>query len=121
MLPAMIRSLSEDDVRRLTFPDVIKAIDAAFRDRYPHCVIPARVHIPTVDGVFLMMSCYDPAQNTLGMKLVTVRKNPQCPKDPVKQPTCCWIPSQPGLEQRFKPDILRICAHQLRLLSPPTI
>jgi ornithine cyclodeaminase/alanine dehydrogenase-like protein (mu-crystallin family) len=84
MLPAMIRSLSEDDVRRLTFPDVIKAIDAAFRHRYPHCVIPARVHIPTVDGVFLMMSCYDPAQNTLGMKLVTVRDNPQCPEDRVE-------------------------------------
>lgn len=92
MLPAMIRSLTEEDVRRLSFPAVIEAIENAFRERYPHCIIPPRTHIPTVDGLFLTMSCYDRTQNVLGMKLVSVQEHPLRPEERIRAQYILWDP-----------------------------
>jgi ornithine cyclodeaminase/alanine dehydrogenase-like protein (mu-crystallin family) len=75
----MPRTLTEDDVRRLDPARVIAAIEAAFRDRYPTTIIPARTHIPTADGVALIMPCYDGVTGALGMKLVTVLNHPPEP------------------------------------------
>jgi ornithine cyclodeaminase/alanine dehydrogenase-like protein (mu-crystallin family) len=71
-------------IRRLNPLDVISAIEAAFRDRYPTVVIPLRTQIATNDGVVLIMPCYDPTRNTLGMKLVTVLNHPARPEDRVQ-------------------------------------
>ncbi len=66
-----VRNLAENDVQRLLDPGrLIDAIEAAFRDRYPRVTIPARTHFNLADGLFLAMPCYDPANNSLGMKLV---------------------------------------------------
>ena len=66
--------LTEADVRRLLDPSqLIAAIESAFRDRYPSISLPQRTHAELAHGIFLAMSCYDGAANTLGMKLVLVR------------------------------------------------
>ena len=70
--------LTEDDVRLVLDPRrLIAAIEAAFRDRFPFVTIPERTVIQLGHGIFLSMSCYDPATNTLGMKVVTVRDRDQ--------------------------------------------
>ncbi|HVO80659.1 MAG TPA: ornithine cyclodeaminase family protein [Terriglobales bacterium] len=77
--------LSEDDVRRRLDPRrVIAAIEAGFRDRYPHVVVPVRTQVNTAEGVFLIMPCYDRTERTLGMKLVVVQNNPARPEDRVQ-------------------------------------
>ena len=69
--------MTEQDVRRLLDPaQLIAAIETAFRDRYPSITISPRPLVPLTNGVFFAMSCYDPTGPALGMKLVTVRKNP---------------------------------------------
>jgi ornithine cyclodeaminase/alanine dehydrogenase-like protein (mu-crystallin family) len=66
--------LTEADVRRLLDPvQLVAAIEAAFRERYPSLSLPPRTHVELAHGIFLAMSCYDGAVNTLGMKLVLVR------------------------------------------------
>ena len=66
--------LSEADVRRQLDPaQLIAAIESAFRDRYPSVSLPPRTHAELAHGIFLAMSCYDGAADTLGMKLVLVR------------------------------------------------
>jgi ornithine cyclodeaminase/alanine dehydrogenase-like protein (mu-crystallin family) len=80
-----VRLLTEDDVRNRLEPQrVIAAIEAAFRDRYPTTVIPARSHLKLAAGVFLIMPCYDRARRGLGMKLVVVEDKPQRPDDRVQ-------------------------------------
>jgi ornithine cyclodeaminase len=70
--------LTEADVRRLLNPGrLITVIEAAFRDRYLSVTIPERTAIQLAHGIFLSMSCYDPASNALGMKVVTVRDRDQ--------------------------------------------
>jgi ornithine cyclodeaminase len=75
--------LTESDVRRLLNPvDLCAALESAFRDRYPSLSLPPRTHAELAHGIFLAMSCYDGATNTLGMKLVLVRdQNVQNIKD----------------------------------------
>ena len=66
--------LAEADVRRLLDPvKLVAAIESAFRERYPSISLPPRTHAELAHGIFLAMSCYDGAANTLGMKLVLVR------------------------------------------------
>ena len=66
--------LTEADVRRLLDPvELCLALESAFRDRYPSISLPPRTHAELKHGIFLAMSCYDSATNTLGMKLVLVR------------------------------------------------
>ena len=74
----------ESAIRCLNPLDVIAAIEAAFRDRYPAAVIPLRTQIATNDGVVLLMPCYDPTRNALGMKLVTVLDHPSRPEDRIQ-------------------------------------
>ncbi len=70
--------LTEADVRRLLDPvQLVAAIEAAFRERYPSISLPPRTHVELAHGIFLAMSCYDGAANTLGMKLVLVRDRAQ--------------------------------------------
>jgi ornithine cyclodeaminase/alanine dehydrogenase-like protein (mu-crystallin family) len=79
-----VQLLTEDDVRKRLAPErVIAAIEAAFRDRYPTTVIPARSHLKLAEGIFLIMACYDRAGHALGMKLVAVEDKPQRPDDRV--------------------------------------
>ena len=87
-------------IRRLNPLHVISAIEAAFRDRYPTVVIPLRTQIATNDGVVLIMPCYDPTRNTLGMKLVTVLNHPARPEDRVQATYLLLDPAsgQPRLE-----------------------
>ena len=78
-------TLTEADVRRLLdSARVIAAIESAFRDRYSTVVIPNRLHINLVDGVFLVMPCYDRMGHALGMKLVTVQNHPGRPEDRIQ-------------------------------------
>jgi len=80
-----VRELSESDVReRLDPARLISAIELAFRERYPTVSIPARLHMEVTDGVLLIMPCYDRRGNALGMKLVTVRRNPAHSEDRVQ-------------------------------------
>jgi ornithine cyclodeaminase/alanine dehydrogenase-like protein (mu-crystallin family) len=66
--------LTEADVRRLLDPLMLcAALESAFRDRYPSISLPPRTHAELAHGIFLAMSCYDGAANTLGMKLILVR------------------------------------------------
>jgi ornithine cyclodeaminase/alanine dehydrogenase-like protein (mu-crystallin family) len=66
--------LTEADVRRLLDPvELCLALESAFRDRYPSVSLPPRTQAELAHGIFLAMSCYDSATNTLGMKLVLVR------------------------------------------------
>jgi alanine dehydrogenase len=75
-------TLREDDVRRRLDPSqVITAIESAFRHRYTNIAIPSRTHLPTTQGVFLIMPCYDRVAHTLGMKLVVVQDKPAGPED----------------------------------------
>jgi ornithine cyclodeaminase/alanine dehydrogenase-like protein (mu-crystallin family) len=67
--------LSETEVRRLLDPlEVISAIEAGFRDRYPTVTIPTRTQAQVADGIFLGMMCFDQSTRTMGMKLVLVRE-----------------------------------------------
>src|SRR5204863_9387997 len=78
-------TLTEDDVReRLDPAKVITAIESAFRDRYASTVIPNRTHLPTTQGVFLIMLCHDRAANAMGMKLVVVHQQPARPDDRIQ-------------------------------------
>jgi len=66
--------LTEADVRRLLDPSqLVTAMESAFRDRYPSISLPQRTQAELAHGIFLSMSCYDGAANTLGMKLVLVQ------------------------------------------------
>ena len=77
--------LTEDDVRqRLDPAKVITAIESAFRDRYAAAVMPNRTHLPTSQGVFLIMPCYDRNANVMGMKLVAVQDKPARPEDRIQ-------------------------------------
>ena len=78
-------TLTEDEVRqRLDPAEVITAIESAFCDRYPTTVIPNRTHLPTSQGVFLVMLCHDRAANVMGMKLVVVQDKPALPEDRIQ-------------------------------------
>ena len=78
-------TFTENDVRQCLDPaKVITAIESAFRDRYPATIIPNRIHLPTTQGVFLIMLCYDRAANTMGMKLVVVQDKPARPEDRIQ-------------------------------------
>ena len=71
----MINShLTEAEVRRRLDPvQLCSAIESAFRDRYPSLSLPPRTHVELARGIFLVMSCYDRAAGTLGMKLIMLR------------------------------------------------
>jgi ornithine cyclodeaminase/alanine dehydrogenase-like protein (mu-crystallin family) len=70
--------LTESDVRRLLDPlQLLASIESAFRDRYPSISLPQRTQAELAHGIFLTMSCYDGAADTLGMKLVLVRDKAQ--------------------------------------------
>jgi ornithine cyclodeaminase/alanine dehydrogenase-like protein (mu-crystallin family) len=78
-------TITEDEVRqRLDPAHVITAIEAAFRDRYASMVIPDRTHLPTTQGVFLIMLCHDRGANAMGMKLVVVQDKPALPEDRIQ-------------------------------------
>jgi alanine dehydrogenase len=78
-------TFTEDDVRqRLDPAQVITAIESAFRGRYADTVIPNRTHLPTSQGVFLIMPCYDRVANAMGMKLVVVQDKPARPEDRIQ-------------------------------------
>src|SRR6476620_5929407 len=78
-------TLSEDDVRQRLDPiQVITEIESTFRHRYTDIAIPSRTHLPTTQGVFLIMPCYDRVAHTLGMKLVVVRDKPAGPDDRIQ-------------------------------------
>src|SRR6266576_5292862 len=78
-------TLTEDDVRqRLNPAQVITAVESAFRDRYLSTVIPNRTHLPTAQGVFLIMPCYDRNTNAMGMKLVVAQDKPARPEDRIQ-------------------------------------
>jgi ornithine cyclodeaminase/alanine dehydrogenase-like protein (mu-crystallin family) len=77
--------LSEQDVRRILDVDrLLDALEFAFRDRYPLITIPPRTQIELTNGIFLVMSCYERSGKGLGMKLVTVRKEPKAREDRVQ-------------------------------------
>jgi len=68
-----VRIVSEDEVRQHLHPAaLIRALELAFRDRYPRISIPARVQIPMDGGVFLIMPCHDRERGLLGAKFVSV-------------------------------------------------
>src|SRR5436190_20834155 len=91
-------TLSEDDIRQRLDPvQVITAIESAFRHRYADTVIPARVQLPTAQGVLLIMPCYDRDARTLGMKLVVVQGNPACPEQRVQATYLLFDPDTAGL------------------------
>ena len=74
--------LTEADVRRLLDPRALcAAIESAFRDRYPSLSLPPRTHVELAHGIFLVMSCYDGATDTLGMKLILFRDQSRNPAD----------------------------------------
>ena len=78
-------TLTEDDVRqRLNPAQVITAVESAFRDRYLSTVIPNRTHLPTAQGVFPIMPCYDRNTNAMGMKLVVAQDKPARPEDRIQ-------------------------------------
>ncbi len=78
--------LTEADVRRLLDPSqLIAALESAFRDRYPSISLPPRTQAELAHGIFLAMSCYDGAANTLGMKLVLVRDQARARNQPERQ------------------------------------
>jgi ornithine cyclodeaminase/alanine dehydrogenase-like protein (mu-crystallin family) len=73
-----VHALSEADVReRLDPGQLIDAIEAAFRERYPHVTIPERPNAALGYGSFLAMSCYDRSRHALGIKLIMVRAQPR--------------------------------------------
>lgn len=77
--------LTEADVHRLLVPEqVIAAIEGAFRDRYPHTLIPTRTQMKLADGVFLIMPCYDRDARGLGMKLVKFNQTPSLAEDRIQ-------------------------------------
>lgn len=71
--------LTEDDVRCLDPATVITAVEEGFRHRYPLVVMPPRTHLNVNAGIFLVMPCYDPDHDLLGMKLITVQNDPAGP------------------------------------------
>jgi alanine dehydrogenase len=76
------QNLAENDVlRSLHGPDLIARIEDAFRNRFPRVVIAPRQHMKVSGGTFLIMSCFDPMQPALGMKLITVREHPAAGED----------------------------------------
>jgi len=80
-----ITRLNESEVSGLLRPAaLIVRIEAAFRDRFPAVTLPTRQHLATLGGVLLIMSCYDPSQPALGIKLVTVRDHPTANQDRVQ-------------------------------------
>ncbi len=75
--------LTEADVRaRLDPAQLVTAIEAAFRDRYPSVTVPERTHADLAHGTFVAMSSYDGKRNALGIKLVMVRNRPLDPSLP---------------------------------------
>jgi ornithine cyclodeaminase/alanine dehydrogenase-like protein (mu-crystallin family) len=75
-----MKSLEESDVKRLLHCEqVVEAVEAAFRTRYPETVMPVRTHINVADGIFLIMPCYDREARGLGMKLIMVSDKPATP------------------------------------------
>jgi ornithine cyclodeaminase len=72
-----VDALSEADVReRLDPSQLIEAIEAAFRNRYPNVTVPERPNAALGHGSFLAMSCYDRDRHALGIKLIMVRDKP---------------------------------------------
>ena len=70
-------NLTETDVLRLLRASALIArIEDAFRDRFSRVTIAPRQHLQVSGGTFLIMSCFDPTQPALGMKLITVRDHP---------------------------------------------
>jgi ornithine cyclodeaminase/alanine dehydrogenase-like protein (mu-crystallin family) len=86
-----VHQLTESQVVNLLHPaQLVAALEAAFRDRYPSVEIPERTHLNTTDGVFLTMSCFDPGTQALGMKLVAVSRT----SDPPVQATYLLLESR---------------------------
>jgi ornithine cyclodeaminase/alanine dehydrogenase-like protein (mu-crystallin family) len=76
--------LGEQQVRSLLHPmEVIAAIESAFRERFPAIQMPPRQFIRASDGVLLIMSCYDAAAPSAGIKLVNIRHQPQAGEERV--------------------------------------
>src|SRR5258708_1337057 len=72
----MTRMTEQDVPRILHPPQLILPIKPPFPDPYPSITISPRPLVQLANGVFFAMSCYDSSLPALGMKLVTVRKNP---------------------------------------------
>jgi len=80
----LVRTLTEDDVKVTIDPKrVIRAIEEAFRDRYPTTLIPVRMQMDLAQGVFLVMPCYDRGGRELGIKLATVSQGSSHPEEKV--------------------------------------
>ena len=79
--------LTEAEVRRRLDPvQLCAAIESAFRDRYPSLSLPPRTHAELAHGIFLVMSCYDGAAGTLGMKLIMLRDQVPPPASDAREP-----------------------------------
>jgi alanine dehydrogenase len=79
--------LTEDDVRRQLDPArVIKAIEEAFRDRYPSANMPLRTQMNLGNRTFLIMPCYDRQRPSLGIKLIMVT-----PTDPDQKVNASYL------------------------------
>jgi ornithine cyclodeaminase/alanine dehydrogenase-like protein (mu-crystallin family) len=77
-------NLTENDVLRLLrAPDLIVSIEKAFRYRFPRVTIAPRQHLQIAGGTFLIMTCFDPIQPALGIKLITVRDRAAAGEDRV--------------------------------------
>src|SRR5438477_9836052 len=76
--PEPLHVLTEAEVHRLLEPPALaRAIEEAFRSRYPSTSMPTRTQMKLADGIFLIMPCYDRAGGGLGMKLVKFNEAPR--------------------------------------------
>jgi ornithine cyclodeaminase/alanine dehydrogenase-like protein (mu-crystallin family) len=98
-----VHVLTEAEVHRYLDPRaLIRAIEEAFRSRYPATVMPTRTQMKLADGVFLIMPCYDPEGRGLGMKLVKFNENPRLAEDRI-QATYILLEAESGCSKLVIP------------------
>lgn len=95
--------LTEAEVHRLLDPrTLIPALEEAFRTRYPTTLMPTRTQMKLVDGVFLIMPCYDRAGRGLGMKLVKFNESPRLAEERI-QATYILLDAESGCSKLVIP------------------
>ena len=95
--------LTEAEVHRFLDPrSLIPAIEEAFRTRYPATVMPTRTQMKLVDGVFLIMPCYDREGRGLGMKLVKFNERPRVAEERI-QATYILLDAESGCSKLVIP------------------
>jgi alanine dehydrogenase len=98
-----VHVLTEAEVHRYLDPRaLIPAIAEAFRSRYPSTVMPTRTQMKLVDGVFLIMPCYDREGRGLGMKLVKFNENPRLAEERI-QATYILLDAESGCSKLVIP------------------